>query len=99
MSDLSSHRRASLVSVLAIFVLFALFLGVAYYLYVPGKSGAFTGNGIINNEQRLNNLAELRAKEAQTATSYGWVDQQAGVVQLPLERARELTLQQYAKKK
>jgi hypothetical protein len=99
MSDLPSSRRAPLISVLAIFVLFALFLGVAYYLYVPSKSGAFTGNGIINDEQRLKNLAELRAKEAQTASSYGWVDQQAGVVQLPLERARELTLQQYAKKK
>lgn len=99
MSDLPSSRRAPLISILAIFVLFALFLAVAAYLYVPRQSAAFTGDGLHTDEQRQKNLAELRAKEAQTASSYAWVDQQAGVVQLPLERARELTLQQYAKKK
>lgn len=99
MSDLPSSRRAPLVSVLAIFVLFALFLAVVYYVYAPRRTGIYTGDGVHTSEQRLQNLAELRAKEAQAATSYAWIDQPAGVVQLPLERARELTLQQYAKKK
>ncbi len=98
MSDLPSSRRAPLVSVLAIFVLFALFLGVVYYVYAPRRTGVYTGDGVRTNEQRLQNLAELRTKEAQAATTYAWIDQSAGVVQLPLERARELTLQQYAKK-
>lgn len=98
MSDLTSSRRAPLVSVLAIFVLFALFLGVLYYVYAPRSTGVYTGDGVRTNEQRLQNLAELRAKEAKAATTYAWIDQPSGVVQLPLDRARELTLQQYAKK-
>jgi uncharacterized membrane protein len=98
MSDLTP-RRASLVSILAIFALFALFAVVVYYIYAPRRTGAYTGVGSVSDEQRVKNLAELRAKEAEAATSYGWVDQNAGVVRLPLERAQELTLQQYAKKK
>src|SRR5688572_762431 len=97
MSENSSHR-ASLVSIVFIFVLFALFAAVVYYVYVPEKTGAFVGDGIHTQSQREQNLAELQKKEAEQATSYGWVDQNAGVVRLPLERAMELTLQQYATK-
>lgn len=97
MSD-QSYRRASLVSIFAIFVLFAMFAIAVYYIYVPRQTGAYTGDGIRTSEQREENLAELRKTEAQTATTYGWVDQQAGVVQLPLDRAMELTLEQYGKK-
>ena len=93
-----STNRSSLVSVLAIFALFALFIVVAYYIYVPGKTGAYDGDGIHTVEQRQKNLAELQAKEAQQAKSYGWVDEKAGVVQLPLDRAAELTLQHYTAK-
>lgn len=98
-SDLSpAPRRAPLVTVISIFVLFALFAAVVYYVYVPRRTGVYSGNGVHTDEQRLKTLADLRAKEAQAASSYGWVNQQAGVVQLPLDRAMELTVQQYAKK-
>jgi hypothetical protein len=93
-----SYRRASLASVIAIFVLFALFLVVVHYVYVPRGTGAFSGDGIHTAAQRKENLAKLRAKEHEVANSYGWVDQNAGVVQLPIDRAMELTLQKYAKK-
>lgn len=95
MSENSSHR-SSLVSVLAIFTLFALFVAVVYYVYVPKQTGAYIGDGIRTSSERKKNLADLHEKEAKQATSYGWVDQSTGVVQLPLERAKELTLQQYA---
>lgn len=94
----TSTPRSSLVSVLAIFVLFALFLAVIYYVYVPRQTGPFDGDGVRTVEQRQKNLAELHAKDAKQAKTYAWVDQNAGVVQLPLERAIELTLQQYAAK-
>ena len=97
MSETNSHR-ASLVSIIAIFVLFGLFLAVMRYMYVPRQTGAFAGDGIHTVEQRQKTLAELHAKEAAQAKSYGWVDQKAGVVHLPLERAMELTLQKYAAK-
>jgi hypothetical protein len=86
------------VSILAIFVLFGLFLAVVYYFYVPKNTGAFVGDGIHTPSQRATTLAELRAKEAEQASSYGWVDQNAGVVRLPLDRAMDLTVQQYTAK-
>lgn len=94
----STSNRAPLISVLGIFVLFALFLGLVYFLYLPRHTGEFTGDGIRTAEQRKKNLADLRAKQSAQLSSYGWVDQQAGVVQLPLDRAMELTLQHYAKR-
>jgi hypothetical protein len=38
-------------------------------------------------------LADLRAKEDETLTSYGWVDRNAGVVRIPIDEAIKLTLQ------
>jgi hypothetical protein len=38
-------------------------------------------------------LAELRAKEDERLTSYGWVDKNAGVVRIPIDEAMKLTLQ------
>jgi hypothetical protein len=89
--------RASLVSIVAIFALFGLFLASIYYVYSPRRTGVFAGDGIHTDAQRIENLAKLREKEHKQAASYGWADQKAGVIQLPLERAQELTLQRYAK--
>jgi len=38
-------------------------------------------------------LADLRAREEQTLTSYGWVDRNAGVVRIPIDAAMKLTLE------
>lgn len=92
------RRRAPLVTVLAIFALFALFLGVIHYVYVPRQTGVFPDDGIHTAAQRHKILADLREKEVKQAASYGWVDQKTGVVQLPIDRAMELTLEKYAKK-
>lgn len=97
MSENSSHR-APLVSILSIFVLFVLFAVVVYYVYVPKQTGVFVGDGIHSASQRTATLAELHAKDAEQASSYGWVDQNAGVIRLPLERAMDLTVQTYTAK-
>lgn len=34
-----------------------------------------------------------KARDVQTLSSYGWIDEQAGVVRVPIERAIELTLE------
>jgi hypothetical protein len=44
-------------------------------------------------------LVELREKHAKQAASYAWVDKNAGVVQLPIDRAMQLTVAQYGSKK
>ena len=98
MSDQPS-RSAPLVTILTVLAGFALFAAVVYYIYLPHQTGPFTGDGIRTAEQRKKNLADLQAKQSKQAASYGWVDQKAGVVQLPLDVAMELTVQKYAAKK
>jgi hypothetical protein len=56
---------------------------------------AVCGDGIRTPEERLAKLEELRANEQKHRQSYAWIDQSAGVVQLPIDRAMELTVQQY----
>jgi hypothetical protein len=38
-------------------------------------------------------LANLRAKEDDALTTYGWVDRNAGVVRIPIDQAMKLTLE------
>ena len=38
-------------------------------------------------------LADLRKHEHELLTTYGWVDQNAGVVRLPIERAKDLLME------
>jgi hypothetical protein len=56
------------------------------------------GQGDRRPEPRLQehpreDLAELRAREEQILTTYGVVDQNAGVYRIPIDRAMELTLE------
>jgi len=87
------------VTILLVLAGFALFAAVVYYIYRPHATGAFTDDGMHTAELRQKNLAELHAKQGMQATSYAWVDQKAGVAQLPLDVAMELTVQKYAAKK
>lgn len=38
-------------------------------------------------------FADFQRKQNEALTSYGWVDRQAGIVHIPIERAIELTLE------
>lgn len=40
------------------------------------------------------NLQKLRAQELEALTTYGWVDQNAGTVRVPIEVAKDLVLSQ-----
>jgi hypothetical protein len=97
----------TVVFVLALFAAFAL-LVARYYHPAPAtpqnqqaenlpKDGSLDWKATPASRQKA--LAALREKQAKQAASYGWVDQKAGVVQLPLQRAMELTVQQYGAKK
>lgn len=95
----SPSRSAPLVTILTVMAGFALFLVVLHYVYVPRQSGTYTDDGMHTASQRAENLAKLRAAQTKQATSYGWADQKTGVVQLPIDRAMELTVQKYASQK
>ena len=109
MSDLPATpaRPVSLFTIVFLFAVFAAFLLVIRYFYHPATSSAFNAapDNIskdlawrANAANRRETLKELHEKEAKQSTSYGWVDQKAGVVQLPIERAMELTARDLAAK-
>src|SRR5438034_10651087 len=43
--------------------------------------------------QPREDLRELRAREDEILTSYGWLDKNAGVVRIPIDRAMQITVQ------
>lgn len=101
-------RPVSLFTIAFLFVLFASFVYVVRKVYTPSAmapQNALAENASKDNawratsESRRATLVEVRDEQAKKAGSYGWVDQKAGVVHLPIERAMELTAQQYGAKK
>lgn len=110
MSDASlpPPRPVSVVTVLAILACFALFLVLVRLTFssrppayipeteVPDKLSADQA-WQATPESRAAYLTELRDKQQKQATSYGWVDQKAGIVQVPIDRAMDLIVQDASK--
>lgn len=101
-------RPVSLITIGFLFVLFAAFSFVVRAFYAPDDTHphrAAAENLGPDLEWRATPatrrevLQELRASNARQASGYAWIDQSAGVVQLPIERAMELTVQQYGAKR
>jgi len=110
MSDISAPpaRPVSLFTVVLLLAVFAAFLLVIRYYYQPPAVATFNAapenlskdfEWRATSDARRKALVELRQNEASKASSYAWIDQKAGVVQLPIERAMELTVQKYGSKK
>jgi len=110
MSDTTAQapRPVSLVTIMFVLALFTAFAFLVSHYYKPFAT-------VPQNQEaehlpkdlawkatpgsRRQALAELREKQTKQAASYGWVDQKTGVVQLPIERAMELTVQRYGAQK
>ncbi len=90
--------RLSILSAIVVTAFFAIFIVIyAFVRQSPVAARSFSGGG--EEEQwkntsagRAGKLAEVHDKEAAAATTYGWVDQQARRVRLPIDRAMELTI-------
>jgi len=101
-------RPVSLVAVAALFVLLSLFGLITLRVYTHHRPAAPQNEAPENlskdlawkatPESRKAALADLRAKQALQAVSYGWVDQKAGIVQLPISRAMELVVEAHTGK-
>ena len=100
-------RPVSLFTLVFLFAVFAAFLLVIRYFYHPASTAAFVApvenlpkdqQWRTDRDSRRKALADLHEAEAKKAAGYGWVDQKAGVVQLPIDRAMELTAQDLASK-
>lgn len=95
----SSPKPAPFFSVIGVLACFALFLVLVYIAYLPIQSGPFVGDGIRTPQERAAKLAELHANEQKHSQTYAWIDQATGVVQLPIDRAMELTVQHYSSRR
>lgn len=91
-------KPASWVTYAAILGGLAIFALIVVIAYLPQRPHELQ-QGALTPAERADRLRELHAKEMKQATSYAWIDQQKGVVQLPLNRAVELTIQELKAKK
>lgn len=103
-----SARPVSLITIVFLFVLFGAFAFLVHHFYAPAPLAP--QNAAAENltkdlewkatvETRRKTLQDLRAEQIKKESTYTWIDQQAGVVQLPIERAMELTVEKYNAKK
>lgn len=102
MSDSSSSfsfpHRTPVFTALLVLGCFALFGWLARKVYAPHAATVDQIEGVRTPADRAALLTAHQAREHAEATTYGWVDQKAGGVRLPLERALELTVQEHARK-
>jgi hypothetical protein len=102
MSDSSAQfsfpHRTPVFTALVVILCFAAFVWLAKKIYTPHAAEVQAVEGVRTPKERADLLKEHRTKEAADATSYAWVDQKAGVVRLPIDRAIELTVRDHAKK-
>ncbi|QYM79802.1 hypothetical protein K0B96_04060 [Horticoccus luteus] len=101
-----SAKPVSLFTVIAVLVCLGLFFAVAWWTRSPALAPReLAPEGLAADQQwkatpesRKAHLVTLRAEEAKHATTYAWIDQSAGTVQLPIDRAMELTVERYSAK-
>ena len=87
-----------IVLALAVFVLFRYFNAREGAKVAPEYPLAVTDENRLPPEPRLQinpreDLQSLRANEDAILSGYGWVDKNAGIVRIPIDRAMTLTLQ------
>ncbi len=105
MSDASPARKGLFIPVVAALGVFAVFLILLQLARSPATPVANAANvpaeelWKFSPEGRKARLTEVRAAAQATASGYGWVDKQAGVVLLPVERAMQLTIDEINAKK
>ena len=97
-SNFSFPHRTPVFTALIVIVCFASFAWLAKKIYTPHAYTVQPVEGVRTPDDRKKLLTEHRSKEQAEATSYAWIDQKAGVVRLPIDRAIELTVRDSAKK-
>ncbi|HEY4248036.1 MAG TPA: hypothetical protein VGM64_14390 [Lacunisphaera sp.] len=102
MSDSSSNfsfpHRTPVFTAIIVLISFALFAWLANRIYRPHAFTVDKVEGVKTPADRKALLEEHRVKERTESTSYGWIDQKAGIVRIPIDRAMELVVREHAKK-
>lgn len=97
-SNFSFPHRTPVFTTVIVLLCFAAFGWLARKIYVPQSGAVDKVEGVRTPEERKALLGEHHTKEQAELTHYAWIDQKAGVVRLPIDRAIELTVRDYAKK-
>lgn len=97
MSDVATTKSVwpTALAVIGVFAIFLLILLVAHRPAVPldqVASAPEEEQWKLTAEGREAKLQELRGQAQTGFRTYQWLDQGAGIVQLPVERAMELTV-------
>lgn len=97
-------RPVSLIVVAFLFVVFAAFFFLVRHYYAPAPiapDNAAAENLPKDLEWRATNvsrraaLSELKSEQTQRLETFGWVDQKAGLVRIPIDEAMKLTVEKY----
>jgi hypothetical protein len=105
MSDASPARKGLFIPVVAALGVFAVFLVLLQIARSPATPVANAANVPAEDlwkfsaEGRKARLTEIRTAAQATATGYAWIDKDAGVVLLPVDRAMQLTIDELNAKK
>jgi hypothetical protein len=94
MSAYQEFRSSLAIYVIGVIGSFLVVVGLIWAMYRYTHPAPITQN---RAAERKKALREIRAAEAESLNTYGWVDQAKGIVRLPIARAIDLTLQQYEK--
>jgi len=89
---------------LALLVVAGLLVSRALFLYFVGRQGLgppaspFENVRTLPPEPRLqvsapSDLKQYKAAQEETLNSYGWVDEKAGIVRIPIDRAMDILLE------
>ena len=85
----SARLTASAISIVGTFLIVALLVLAMRHYTQPTPVGA---NRV---EERYKFLQDQRAADAKALNEYDWMDKDKGIVRLPVQRAMELTLQEW----
>jgi hypothetical protein len=77
------------IAVLGVFLIMGAIVKLTRHYTAPEPANA------ARSEERKKNLVELNATTTQVLKHYDWQDKPKGVVRLPIERAKELVLQEW----
>jgi hypothetical protein len=97
-ANFSFPHRTPVFTALVVIVCFASFAWLAKKIYAPHSRTVQAVEGVRTPADRKTLLTEHRTKENAESASYAWIDQKAGTVRLPIDRAIELTVRDHAKK-
>lgn len=81
-----SNPTLSILGAIGSLLIFAIIMFLAYLPLRPERTDASIRN------ERIERFSEHRAKEKSLAQNYRWVNEQSGVVRIPIERAMQLAV-------